>query len=59
MNKFTSITSKIVPLAAENVDTDQIIPARYLKVTDKTGLGEALFADCAITAMARPKLILF
>jgi 3-isopropylmalate/(R)-2-methylmalate dehydratase small subunit len=37
--------SKIVPLPAENVDTDQIVPARYLKVTDKAGLAEALFCD--------------
>jgi 3-isopropylmalate/(R)-2-methylmalate dehydratase small subunit len=39
------ITSKVVPLPAENVDTDQIVPARYLKVTDKNGLAEALFRD--------------
>ncbi len=38
-------SSKVVPLPAENVDTDQIVPARYLKVTDKTGLAEALFRD--------------
>jgi 3-isopropylmalate/(R)-2-methylmalate dehydratase small subunit len=38
-------TSKVIPLAAENVDTDQIVPARYLKVTDKAGLAEALFRD--------------
>jgi len=38
-------TSKVVPLDAENVDTDQIVPARYLKVTDKNGLAEALFRD--------------
>jgi 3-isopropylmalate/(R)-2-methylmalate dehydratase small subunit len=38
-------TSKVVPLPAENVDTDQIVPARYLKVTDKAGLAEALFRD--------------
>jgi 3-isopropylmalate/(R)-2-methylmalate dehydratase small subunit len=38
-------TSKVVPLNAENVDTDQIVPARYLKVTDKAGLAEALFRD--------------
>jgi 3-isopropylmalate/(R)-2-methylmalate dehydratase small subunit len=34
-----------VPIAAENVDTDQIVPARYLKITDKLGLAEALFRD--------------
>jgi len=42
---FTVFTSKIVPLPAENIDTDQIVPARYLKVTDKAGLAEALFRD--------------
>ncbi len=42
---FTMFTSKVVPLPAENVDTDQIVPARYLKVTDKDGLAEALFRD--------------
>jgi len=42
---FRSFASAIVPLAAENVDTDQIVPARYLKVTDKEGLAEALFRD--------------
>ncbi len=42
---FSVFTSRVVPLAAENVDTDQIVPARYLKVTDKTGLAEALFRD--------------
>ena len=42
---FRMFTSKIVPLNAENVDTDQIVPARYLKVTDKAGLAEALFRD--------------
>jgi 3-isopropylmalate/(R)-2-methylmalate dehydratase small subunit len=38
-------TSKVIPIDAENVDTDQIVPARYLKVTDKDGLAEALFRD--------------
>ena len=42
---FSVFTSRVVPLAAENVDTDQIVPARYLKVTDKAGLAEALFRD--------------
>jgi 3-isopropylmalate/(R)-2-methylmalate dehydratase small subunit len=42
---FTTFTSKVIPLPAENVDTDQIVPARYLKMTDKTGLAEALFRD--------------
>jgi 3-isopropylmalate/(R)-2-methylmalate dehydratase small subunit len=42
---FRMFTSKVVPIDAENVDTDQIVPARYLKVTDKDGLAEALFRD--------------
>jgi len=42
---FRSFTSKVIPLPAENVDTDQIVPARYLKVTDKAGLADALFRD--------------
>lgn len=42
---FRMFTSRVVPLHAENVDTDQIVPARYLKVTDKAGLAEALFRD--------------
>jgi 3-isopropylmalate/(R)-2-methylmalate dehydratase small subunit len=42
---FTTFTSRLIPLPAENVDTDQIVPARYLKVTDKAGLAEALFRD--------------
>jgi 3-isopropylmalate/(R)-2-methylmalate dehydratase small subunit len=43
--RFTTFTSRVVPLPAENVDTDQIVPARYLKVTDKNGLADALFRD--------------
>jgi 3-isopropylmalate/(R)-2-methylmalate dehydratase small subunit len=42
---FRMFTSKVVPIDAENVDTDQIVPARYLKVTDKAGLADALFRD--------------
>ena len=42
---FATFTSRVIPLPAENVDTDQIIPARYLKVTDKDGLAEGLFRD--------------
>ena len=43
--KFNIITSTCVPLPLENVDTDQIIPARFLKVTDKEGFGDNLFRD--------------
>src|SRR3989442_9410127 len=42
---FQTFTSRMIPIPAENVDTDQIVPARYLKVTDKNGLAEALFRD--------------
>ena len=42
---FINLTSRIVPLVIDNVDTDQIIPARFLKRTDKNGLGSCLFAD--------------
>jgi 3-isopropylmalate/(R)-2-methylmalate dehydratase small subunit len=42
---YGSFTSAVIPLPAENVDTDQIVPARYLKVTDKAGLRDALFHD--------------
>ncbi len=43
--KFDVITSTCIPLPLENVDTDQIIPARFLKATDKKGFGENLFRD--------------
>ena len=45
MEKFTKIISKAIPLAIENVDTDQIIPARFLKATDKKGFGDNVFRD--------------
>lgn len=44
MKPFTTLTSGLIPLPNNDVDTDQIIPARYLKVTDKAGLAEGLFA---------------
>src|SRR5688500_20357410 len=49
MAQFTTLTSRIVPLPIDNVDTDQIIPARFLKVTDKLGLGKVLFCDWRYT----------
>ncbi|HXQ56355.1 MAG TPA: 3-isopropylmalate dehydratase small subunit [Actinomycetes bacterium] len=48
-------TSKLVPLLADNVDTDQIIPARYLKGTSKAGLGEGLFADWRYDGDGNPR----
>lgn len=43
MAQFITLTSRVVPLPINDIDTDQIIPARFLKVTDKNGLAEALF----------------
>ncbi|HJE39188.1 MAG TPA: 3-isopropylmalate dehydratase small subunit [Candidatus Amulumruptor caecigallinarius] len=43
--KFTTITSSCIPLPIENVDTDQIIPARFLKATSREGFGDNLFRD--------------
>ncbi|WP_074410030.1 MULTISPECIES: 3-isopropylmalate dehydratase small subunit [Aquimarina] len=45
MDKFTKLTSSAIPLSIENVDTDQIIPARFLKATSRDGFGENLFRD--------------
>lgn len=45
MEKFQTLTSTMVPLPIENVDTDQIIPARFLKATSKDGFGDNLFRD--------------
>jgi 3-isopropylmalate/(R)-2-methylmalate dehydratase small subunit len=44
MQPFNQLNSKVIPLPNNNIDTDQIIPARYLKVTDKEGLVEGLFS---------------
>lgn len=43
MANFTSLTSRVMPLPVNDIDTDQIIPAQFLKVTDKNGLADALF----------------
>ncbi len=45
MEKFINITSTAIPLAIKNIDTDQIIPARFLKVTNREGFGKNLFRD--------------
>jgi 3-isopropylmalate/(R)-2-methylmalate dehydratase small subunit len=45
MPRFTRLTSHAVPLPIENIDTDQIIPARFLKAVARTAMGEHLFAD--------------
>ena len=52
--KFDIITSTCVPLPIENVDTDQIIPARFLKATDKAGFGENLFRDWRYDKEGKP-----
>ncbi len=51
---FESFTSRVIPFPAENVDTDQIIPARFLKTTDRWGLSEALFNDWRFTDDGSP-----
>ena len=54
MPQFTTLTSRVVPVPVNNIDTDQIIPARFLKVTDKQGLGQNLFADWRYQADGSP-----
>jgi 3-isopropylmalate/(R)-2-methylmalate dehydratase small subunit len=55
MAHFSTLTSRVVPLPANDVDTDQIIPARFLKATDKKGMGDNLFADWRYNADGSPK----
>ncbi len=55
MAQFTSLTSRIIPLPANDVDTDQIVPAQFLKVTDKNGLADALFFNWRYNADGSPK----
>jgi len=54
MKPFTNFTSRLVPLPINNVDTDQIIPARFLKTTSKLGLDRQLFNDWRYDAEGRP-----
>lgn len=53
--KFDVITSRCVPLPIENVDTDQIIPARFLKATSREGFGDNLFRDWRYDKDGNPK----
>jgi 3-isopropylmalate/(R)-2-methylmalate dehydratase small subunit len=53
--KLRTFTSSTVVLPVDNIDTDQIIPARYLKGTSRSGLGKVLFADWRYDAQGRPK----
>lgn len=55
MEKFQTIISTCVPLDIENVDTDQIIPARFLKATSREGFGDNLFRDWRYEANNQPK----
>lgn len=55
MRKFVQLTSAIVPLNIENIDTDQIIPARFLKATTREGFGENLFRDWRYNGDNTPK----
>ena len=55
MQPFTTLTATAVPLRAENVDTDQIIPARYLTAVTKAGMGDGLFAAWRYDADGKPK----
>lgn len=54
-DKFTVLTSTAVPLPTENVDTDQIIPARFLKATEREGFGDNLFRDWRYDVEGNPK----
>jgi 3-isopropylmalate/(R)-2-methylmalate dehydratase small subunit len=53
--KFTTLQSTAVPLPIENIDTDQIIPARFLKATTREGFGENLFRDWKYDSEGKPK----
>ena len=55
MEKFSKLLSSAVPLIQENVDTDQIIPARFLKATSREGFGEHLFKDWRFDEHGEPK----
>ena len=55
MKPFSNFESRMVPLAINNIDTDQIIPARFLKTTTKQGLDRQLFCDWRYDAQGNPK----
>jgi 3-isopropylmalate/(R)-2-methylmalate dehydratase small subunit len=55
MASFTTLTARVAVLPVNDIDTDQIIPARFLKTTDKAGLGKSLFADWRYEADGSPK----
>lgn len=55
MKKFETLTTTVVPLPIENIDTDQIIPARFLKATTREGFGDNLFRDWRYDSNNQPK----
>lgn len=55
MKKFEKLSSRVVPLPIENIDTDQIIPARFLKATTRDGFGNNLFRDWRFDSEDHPK----
>ncbi|MCK7467089.1 MAG: hypothetical protein MZU91_02315 [Desulfosudis oleivorans] len=55
MAQFTTLTSRMMPLPVNDIDTDQIIPAQFLKVTDKNGLADALFFNWRYNDDKSPK----
>jgi len=56
MAQFTTLTSRVMPLPVNDIDTDQIIPAQFLKVTDKNGLADVLFFHWRFNDDGSPKL---
>ena len=55
MEPITTLTGRVVVIPVDNIDTDQIIPARFLKTTSKAGLGDNLFADWRYAADGSPR----
>lgn len=55
LDKFTTLTTTAVPLRIENIDTDQIIPARFLKATTREGFGKQMFYDWRYDTQGNPK----
>ena len=54
MEPFTTLTARVVAIPSDHIDTDQIIPARFLKTISKTGLGKSLFADWRYDSDGQP-----
>jgi 3-isopropylmalate/(R)-2-methylmalate dehydratase small subunit len=56
MPQFTTLTSRVVPLPTTDIDTDQIVPAQFLKITDKNGLADVLFFHWRFNDDGSPKM---